>query len=91
MVKLCGDFKVIKKGLEMVGLISGVDTSSKDIKFNVTNGQAQSILAIACQSFDCRSYDGFSEKLISLQMMKASKKLKLPLSKLRVTWKIVNQ
>lgn len=91
IVKLCSDFKVVKKGLEMAGLMSGVDASSKEIRANLTNSQTQSILAVACQSFDCRSYDGFSSKLLTLQMIKASKRLKLPLSKLKVTWKIVNQ
>lgn len=46
----------------MVGLISNVDMSSKDIK--VTNSssmpQLQSILSVACQSFDCRNFEGVS-------------------------------
>lgn len=76
----------------MVGLINGVDISSKEIKCNsISAGQLQSILSIACQALDCKSYDGFSEKLIVLMMIKASRKLKLPLSRLKKTWRIINK
>jgi hypothetical protein len=54
--KINNDYKIIKKGLEITNLLSGVDASSKEIKIGSQGvAQGQSILSIACQSFDYRN------------------------------------
>jgi hypothetical protein len=37
-----------------------------------------------------RDYEGFSNKIILFSMIKASKKLKLSLSKLKISWKFIS-
>jgi hypothetical protein len=75
----------------MAGLIISSDPSNRDIRLgnSIGSNQTQSILSIACLSYDCRNLQGITEKLILTAMIKASKKLKVSFSKLKVSWRLI--
>jgi lysyl-tRNA synthetase class II len=74
----------------MAGLISS-DPSNRDIRLgnSVGSNQTQSILSIACLSYDCRNLQGITEKLLLTAVIKASKKLKVSFNKLKVSWRLI--
>lgn len=54
--RLNNEYKIIRRGLQLAGLITNMETSLKDIKLsNSSNPQHQNLLTLAAQSFDCRS------------------------------------
>lgn len=91
--KLNSQYKVIRKGLELIGVLNSIDNSSKEIKLGLSTSQSvqsQSILSIACQAFDYKSFDNISEKTILLAVVRASRRLKLPINKLKTGWRIIS-
>jgi hypothetical protein len=90
--KINGSYKILRKGLEMAGLIISVDASTRDIRLNNSMGmnQTQSILSLACLSFDCRNLEGITEKLLLSAVIKASKRLKVSLNQLKTSWKLIS-
>lgn len=77
----------------MLGLVNSVDASSKDIKLLLSGSLnslgTQSIISVANQSFDFKNLEGFSKKVLLLFELKASKKLKIPLRKVKIGWRII--
>lgn len=57
---------------------------------NTAPSQPQSVLAVSCQSFDCKNLSGISQKFLLEALAKAAKKLKVPIYKLKQEWKVVN-
>lgn len=86
------EYKILKKGLELSGLIVNLEASTKDIKLNMSNlpSHLQSVLAISCQSFDCKNLTDINERFLLESVAKAAKKLKVPIHKLKQEWKVVN-
>lgn len=86
------EYKILKKGLELSGLIVNLEASTKDIKLNMSNlpSHLQSVLAISCQSFDCKNLTDVNERFLLESVAKAAKKLKVPIHKLKQEWKVVN-
>jgi hypothetical protein len=76
----------------MAGLIINIDPSTRDIRLgnSVGSNQNQSILSIACLSYDCRNLQGITEKLLLTAVIKASKRLKVSLNKLKISWKLIS-